>query len=486
MDTHLSEPVCDKECPISRLRRLPFVAAADAFLYSPAYFILIGVLAVIANLFSAELVVYSCYILIGLYLSFFGRDYLPIIPIVICCYIAPSVGNNPGRNEASIFFGCTGLFLVALAAIFVISLVIRLSLDPEIGQKAFWTHKRKLLPGMLALGAAYLLSGTGSGHSWDHGCNNLLFAVIQFLSVFLLYFILSGAVKWESAPRRYFAWTGVCVGFVLLAEIIGIYLTASVITDWEIIRSRIYTGWGHYNNIGALLAMMIPFAFHLACVERKSWIYNLFGTAFLLGVVMTCSRASTAFAVAVYIASCLVVMFKSRNRRVGLLTNIITGAVLVTVLILLRDHLLTLFSSLLSDSQSFGIRIESYKAGLQQFFDFPLFGGTFFPVDADIYEWSNVEAFSAFFPARWHNTIVQVAASAGVIGLASYAFHRLQTVLLIFRKPSVEVLCIGISIAALLLTSLLDCHLFNVGPTLFYSMALAFAENCPTRTQKIK
>ena len=486
MDTHIIDPVYEKKDPIGRLRTLPFVALTDEFLYSPAYFILIGVMAVIANLFSAELIVYTGYILIGLYISFFGKDYLPIIPIVICCYIAPSVRNNPGRNEASIFFGSTGLFLVVLAAIFVISLVVRLALDPHIGRKAFWIRKRKLLPGMLALGAAYLLSGAGSGHSFDHGHSNLLFAAIQFLAVFLLYFILSGAVKWEEAPRRYFAWTGICVGFVLLAEILGIYLAGSIIADGEIDREKIYTGWGHYNNIGALLAMMIPFAFHLACVKRRSWIYNICGVVFLIGVFMTCSRASTVFAVCTYIASCLVVMFKSRNRRVGLLTNIITGMVLLTVFVLFHDYLLRLFSSLLSNAQSLGVRLEGYKAGIQQFLDYPLFGGTFYPVDTDLYEWSNVEAFCAFFPARWHNTIVQIAASAGIAGLAAYAFHRLQTILLVFRKPSVEVICIGISIAVLLLSSLLDCHLFNVGPTLFYSMALSFAENCPTHTPKTR
>ena len=34
----------------------------------------------------------------------------------------------------------------------------------------------------------------------------------------------------------------------------------------------------------------------------------------------------------------------------------------------------------------------------------------------------------------------------------------------------------NLSVMALLLASLLDCHFFNVGPVLFYSMALAYAE----------
>ena len=43
------------------------------------------------------------------------------------------------------------------------------------------------------------------------------------------------------------------------------------------------------------------------------------------------------------------------------------------------------------------------------------------------------------------------------------------------RKNDVNVV-IGISILSLLLMSLLDCHFFNIGPTLFYSMALAVME----------
>ena len=38
---------------------------------------------------------------------------------------------------------------------------------------------------------------------------------------------------------------------------------------------------------------------------------------------------------------------------------------------------------------------------------------------------------------------------------------------------------LAISLGVLLGTALLDCHFFNVGPVLFYSMALAFAEKLP-------
>ena len=66
------------------------------------------------------------------------------------------------------------------------------------------------------------------------------------------------------------------------------------------------------------------------------------------------------------------------------------------------------------------------------------------------------------------------------MSLAAYGFHRWQTIQVIWKKPTTENLCIALSVAALLIASLMDCHFFNVGPTLFYSMALAFAENAPT------
>lgn len=466
---------------IARLRSFSFVRISDAFFASPAYFLLIGILTVIANVFSAELIVYACFVLMGIYISLFGKDYLPVIPLVTLCYIAPSDANNPGSSEGSIFYAENGgILILVLAAAFVVSILFRLAADPELGQKAFLRAKRALLPGILLLGAAYLLAGAGSGHYFDHGYGNLLFAALQFLSIFLMYYFFTGAVKWSEAPEDYLAKSGLCIGFVLLAEIFNIYLTQPIIIDGEIQRSAIYTGWGNYNNIGAMLTMMIPFAFHLVCIKKHSWLYNLCGVAFLSGVLLSCSRGAILFAAVTYLISGLIVALKSRNRRAILYTNLIALGIVLLVLILFHEQLLQLFRCLLNRGLDPGRRVEGYQSGIQQFLKYPLFGGSFYPVDADLYEWSSVEAFTSFFPPRWHNTVIQLAASCGIVGLAAYGLHRLQTIRMILKKPTAANLCIAISLAALLGTSLIDCHFFNIGPTLFYAVALAFAEkNCP-------
>ena len=75
----------------------------DAFLRSPWYVLLIACLTVISSAFGLELIVYSVFVAVAVYLCLLGDDLLPLMPIVVCCYIAPSFVNNPGRNPQSIF-----------------------------------------------------------------------------------------------------------------------------------------------------------------------------------------------------------------------------------------------------------------------------------------------------------------------------------------------------------------------------------------------
>ena len=60
--------------------------------------------------------------------------------------------------------------------------------------------------------------------------------------------------------------------------------------------------------------------------------------------------------------------------------------------------------------------------------------------------------------------------------MIAYLFHRVQTAILFFKKPTLYKSFIGIGVLLLLLMSLLDCHFFNIGPVFFYSICLAFAE----------
>ena len=462
--------------PINRAH--PLVQKIDRFLYSPAYFLLVGGLTVLSNVFSLEIFVYTAIILLSLYICLFSRDLLPLFPLFVCGYISPSAGNNPGVNDNSIFsLSGGGLYLIIALIPVAICLVFRLMTDPDFGGRQFLTKKRSLLSGMLVLSLTYALSGLGSGQWTQYGWRNLLFAFVQFLAITGLYYLLSGAVKWEQAPRAYLFWTGLCVGYVLLAELIGIYLQSDVIVNGAILRGRIVTGWGHYNNIGALFAIIIPLPFFLTGKGKYAVFAYISAFLFFVGLLFTCSRTSILFGIVMYILSYVLSMIHSKHARRQIGMHIAILVLLIAVVVVFRKQLLWLFRDLVDTGfDSMVDRRRDYLAGLKQFAQFPVFGGSFFPVDHWPYAWSSAESFLKLFPPRWHNTFVQLLATGGVACFAGYGFHRVQTVKLFVKHFTTEKLFAGLSVLALLLTSMLDCHFFNLGPVLLYSGLLAIVE----------
>lgn len=469
---------------IRALRDHPLICRINAWMRTPLYVMMIMLLAATAYVCSVEIGVYTVFMLIGLYLSLFGDDYLPVMPMVFACYIIPSARNNPGMSEGSIFYPENGgVYILAIGAVFALSILIRLCTDPELGGVSFLKAKRKLLPGLLAVGGAYLLSGVGSGHYFDKGLQNLFFAGIQFLALAFLYWFFAGAVRWDRVRGDYFVWMGFGYGLVILCEILHIYLAGDLVRPDGVIEiGKISSGWGNANNIGAMIAMTIPFAFYLSCREKHGWIYNICASLLMVGVVLTSSR--TAILGAGFAYGCAFLMSVRRSRLDGnkgnLIAHVLTVLAVIAVVVVFWDKLLRLFTIMIDKGFDSSRRDTLYVAGIKQWLKYPVFGGTFYPIDYTPEEWSEVAAFTAFFPPRWHNTLVQLAACCGTAGLAAYGWHRFQTIRLWWgRRDQPHVVCIGLSVLSLLLMSLLDCHMYNVGPALYYSMALACLEKSP-------
>lgn len=451
----------------------------NSFLYSPVYFAVLGGLTVLANVFGQELIAYTILFPLAACVCLFGTDLLPLMPVFACAYISPSASNNPGMNANSIFSQPgTLVYIGVLLALLVGSLVYRLVKDPDFGGRKFLSQKRKLLSGMCVLGISYAISGLCSGHWDEYGLRNLLNATVQFIAVAGLYWVFSGAVKWEKAPKAYLYWMGICVGYVLTIELAGIYLTEGVWTSNGLLRDKIFTGWGNYNSMGALLAMMIPLPFWLAVKGRFKWFGFATAFVFLGALMLTCSRLSMIMGALIFAVSYVFYLVYIRHAKERTVIYIITALIPIAVLVVFHQQIQQLLGSISGIGfASMDERTLGFRKGIQQFLDYPIFGGTFFPVDfEELYVWAQVDGFTTVFPPRWHNTIIQLLATGGVVCLLCYGVHRIQTLKLFLKKPSQEKVFVGLSILALLLTSLLDCHFFNVGPVLLYSAMLAFTE----------
>ena len=478
----------------NKIKNSKAVDFINKLIVSPIGVAIIGAVCLITHVLALEFLLYVFVGLLTVFVCLFSPDLLGIMPAFIFCYISPAKKNNPGISENSMFYGATGVLIAVVASVSIIAFVLRVALDKNIGFKKFFTYKRKLLSGMLFLGAAYLLCGIGSKNYGDVFANNLVFASLQFLSIFLLYFIFSATVDWKKVKKDYFAWLMVIMGLVVCAQVAYIYLTSNVIQNGTIVRSRILTGWGIYNNIGALISMSIPFAFYLACKKNYSYIYLALATFLLIGLVCSCSRGSIVGGVFIYVFSFIVTFIKAKNKKefristavlIGL--ALILGIIFSSVIAELFKKVPSIIKQTSDNSLAFNdsSRFKIYEQGFYAFLQYPFLGQSFYPTGYVPFGYSTVEAFSSFFPPRWHNTIIQILSSCGIVGMLAYGFHRFQTIKLIFKKPTLEKSFIGLSILCLLLMSLLDCHFFNIGPTLIYSMALAYAENINAHDQEI-
>lgn len=459
----------------------------NQFLYSPMYLIYMGMLTLSCNVMGWEACSYPILILTGICVCLFARDLLPIFPIFACGYISPSLHNNPGLENDSIFSptGFSGILLWSMLVLLAVSLVYRLVTDPDFGGKKFLNKRRALLPGMLVLAITYAISGVTSGQWSEYGLRNLLFSFVQLVAIAGLYYLLSGAVKWDQVPREYLGWTAICVGYILVAEMLNIYATQGVIIEGSIFRGQIITGWGHYNSIGALLTVIIPLTFLLTKKRYAAFAY-LSALLFYVILIFTCSRGSIIVGTVVYVASYLLSFVYCRRTRREVWVHIAVLALLIFGAVKYWEQVQHMFSVLQTTGLESPERIATYREGINQFLKFPLFGGSFFPVDYWPYAWATADTFSTLFPPRWHNTIVQLLATGGVVCFAAYLFHRFQTLKLFLKNCTTEKLIAGMSIVALLTASMVDCHFFNVGPVLTYSAVLAFVEFQMNEPKKLK
>ena len=448
--------------------------AINTFLSSPGYIFCIMALTALGNLFSLELPIYLFFTLLCLYICLLGEDLRGIMPILPACYILPSTTSNPGRYETGVFSGVSGICIGICGIVIALALAYYVFLH----RQEFFTLKRRLLSGMLILSAAYLLGGIGSDADL---LRNLPFALVQGVSIVLPYWLFSAGIHWKTLRKDYLAWTCFCTGGVLVAEIFGIYCSGTVIIEGVIQRAFIYTGWGIHNNLGFFLAMMIPSAFYLAAKYRRGWIGTIVGSVFLIFVFLTCSRSSTLGGCLIYGMCVFVMLYYAKNRRHNTIALVSVIGIAALTIFLFHKPLYYLFSDLLALGTDPSHRDEIYIEGLKLFAANPIFGNSFFSPGYTPWDWSTLESFSGFFPPRWHNTIVQILASCGSVGMLAYGVHRWQTFRLILSKPCKETTFFGCSLLVLVFCSLFDCHFFNIGPTLFYGMLLAAAEFTPTK-----
>ena len=464
-----------------QLRERRAVIGVRNFFRSGWFAALAALLMACSELFGLEIFVIYAYLVFGLLIVLFADDMLGIVPMVCCGYMIFSAENNPGKFPDALFGQPQGqlalFYAVAVIAVMLVGRLVSMLLERE---------KRgvpKLTVGFLLLGASYLLGGAFSPY---YDGRTVLMGFVQIAALCGFYFYLYYTVRWDRVPKGYLPMVISIIGVGMLAEIVGMYFGEGVIReDGSINRVSLYTGWGIYNNVGCVMAMCMPAPVYFAVKNKNGWAYTILCTVFYLGVMLTQSRGAMLFGSVVYLG-CVVVTLVGSKKKERLWNAVVFAVLLVAVLIsavVFRDKVKDLFASIIDQGWNDAARFATWKACWQRFLEYPGFGvgfyktpGTLMTEDGMFTEFVDGTPEGTFLALRAHNTFFQLISTGGTFAIVAYLVHRVQTLILCFRRPNAEKIVAALCVASLLLTSMVDCHVFNMGPGLMYSAWLVFGE----------
>ena len=471
---------------LPKLKDNKWVQKINAYLYSPWYIATIVLLMVLSNLLSLEFAVMWSYLVLAIAITLFADDCYPIVPMFCCGYMLFSAGNNPagdyGQNDFSSPQGIAQLVVICVLA--VVCIITRFVFEVAVIRRNNKMHPI-LTTGYIVLGVGYVLSGIFSHYDY---LRTVIFALVQIVSLCVTYFFFFYTVDWSKRKVSDGATLFTIVGIGMFLEVVGMYLKPDVlqkIMDETFTRKDLESGWGIYNNVGGMMAMLMPAPFYFAVTQKRGWRYVLLASLLMVGVVLSQSRGAIVCGSVAYIASAVFAFIYSpkSERKASIITFASVCVVVIVsflVLYLNKDNITILTSMLQSGLDDSG-RFEIYITGLKQFCEAPFFGNGFYCSEGLVFQYGQefIPTEGYFLPPRYHNTVVQLLASCGVVGLLAYGFHRYQTIKLFIKNPAPHKTFLAMGLLAHALASLLDCHMFNMGPGLTYGVMLLFAEMLP-------
>jgi len=435
---------------------------------------IIVALAAISNIFGLEIPVYYCYTVMIILATLFCDDLLSLLPISCCGYMTFSKKNNPlSKEQTSVFLNdktIVHMYIIGITiALFAITRIIF-----DVVTNKDRRRKPKLLHGFIALGLSYILGGLLSD---GYGFNTIFFGLVEILTLFFTYFCFYYCVDWKRVSKNYFPLLFTFIGFLMVVEVFNMLVEGGLFeTNGAFNRKALYTGWGHYNNVAAVSLICIPAPFYFSCTKKNGWFYSMIGTLFLLFTILTQSRNGMLMGSITYIICVITVLFKSKGiekvKNFIFFLSVLLCA--MGFLYVFSDQIHNLFSSVYKVGTDDNGRINIYRKGLKQFFEYPIFGNGFYKCET--FRWGVAYKSGDFLPPRYHNTYIQILASCGIVGIVAYAYHRIETLKLLLKNRNIGNIIISISLFGFILISLFDCHFHNLGPGFLYSALLLLSE----------
>ncbi|MEG1706319.1 MAG: O-antigen ligase family protein, partial [Clostridia bacterium] len=371
--------------------------------------------------------------------------------------------------------------------------------------KAMVTTRTQLFAGILFMCIALLLSGAdvysgfsnfeAVGISIEYNIKNLVFALIEIFALFLFYYYFYFTATWDKDSLRFLSFVVTVAGLLVATQLFTRAIIQAVNgnlfikgTNYSINRGALSLGWGIANNIGGLIVITIPSAMYLATTEKsKSWLYYIFACIIMLANALTMCRTSLVVSLLIFPTCVIITCIKGANRKANLITTgAVFGVILLGVLCFM-PQIKELFGRIVNDGLIVGEdgaladsgRIKIWTTALDNLRRAPFFGAGFF---TDIY--GSLEA-GGVFNNMYHNVVMQMIGSCGIVGLLAYFTHCVQIFKVAFNKINLNRLFILLGIVSIIGVSLADNNIFYLSVGLYYSVFLMALEKDSDLTLKL-
>lgn len=428
------------------------------------YLAIVALAATAAYCFSIELFIAPLLILFcgaGLIVS---KDFKPyLIILLLFIYMVPPAHMQPdsGAFTNSYYYKNLGV-LIVYAVLVVLTLVLRFLVHG--GFSKIFKTKTRLTFFVIPLTLAFLANGF---FAENYRVGNLVFGFTMAFFMCFLYLLLVHNIDYDENTATYFCKVCFFIALALIAELIFVYATGDFKENGHVNKELMIFGWGICNNYGAMVAILIPPVLYLAANE-KHW-YVFYGVAMMtyVATIFSFSRAAMLVGTAEMIFGLIVVMLTGKNAKKFMIANGVMLLLAALVALLKRDAIASVFKLLLDMKLSDRGRFRLWSLARDNFIAHPVFGGGFYSC-----EYTS----RGFLPSFYHNTVIEIAAVMGAFGLTAYLAFRAKTIYLCVRGLNQERLFLGLMLAVLLGTSLLDNHMFNVYPLFYHAVIIALIE----------
>ncbi len=387
------------------------------------------------------------------YVCFFGRDTRPALAAMLLAMLSFRYKDCPKQYETPFAIAVYAVLGGALLAAMAYRLIKR---------RVAWRKKSGTWSTALFCGAL-LVGGVGSSH---YSLGNFAYAIGFSSAAMGTYLFFALTMEKRGDNLLYLARVLAVSALLICAQFLLLYLRV-VDLDGGSWKGKLILGWTIGNMAADMLVFTLPAVFYLVYEEKYGYLYWGVIFAVFVTVYFSLCRNALIWGVLTVFTGALVNCLVGRNKKYNRYAVVGGGVVLATLAIFLystgnhekwiRYYAETGFSD--------NGRFQLWEAYARLFAQSPL----------------NGVGFKSYSPYEGvilmaHNTPLQMLASSGIIGLAGYLTHRVQTISLVVEKPTPERLFFGGCILLSVLLTVVSSTFFHIYFIVYYVIVLLTLE----------